>query len=99
MTCGHVFNDRLLKLWMNSDYGHNKTATGRATVYVHRLHTVCRYGEGRRTIKNNTEVGDRSSRGVSIRTEAKLGHLFVCLFDLGGTSLVRPGADGGVFYA
>lgn len=35
--------------------------------------------EGRRTIKNNTEVGDRSSRWVSIGTEAKLGHLFVCL--------------------
>lgn len=65
---------------MNSDYGQDKTATGRVTVYVHLLYTVRRYDEGRRTIKSNTEVGDRSERWVSIRTEAKLGHLFVCLF-------------------
>lgn len=36
------------------------------------------------------------------RDESVLGQKqswVICLFDLGGTSLVRPGADGGVFYA
>lgn len=65
-------------------------------VYIQSVGMARVGGQSRTTRRWETGPRDESVLG---QKQSWVICLFVCLFDLGGTSLVRPGADGGVFYA